>query len=255
MFTNRYLPILTLLLMSWVMMSFGQQSVPNHIRRKLKRDAARLAIRMDAQGSDLSLQRIAIPTREANFIYDLLIDVYNSDLDESNKVFDCNIRAATDVSIDKFWIIYDKNVAWASDIEDGIFDASGEMGDLLDEYDLFITNKNIWKEGQNILTIEAAKLYNIEALVQKFQHIEGLLDIVTHNTDSKPDSDIKISKIANEWRVSFEKKWTSIQGQRSHVWTFKINDQSKKVKFVTETGDDIPEWMQCQILVASLDGR
>lgn len=243
-----------IILMSCVFMSFDlnpsgfESEIPKHISRKLKRDAARLAIRMESQGEELSLQSIEIPQKKANTIYNLLAGIYDSGIGEASTVFDCNIRAATDIAIDKFWIIYEKDASWANSLSEGIYEADGDIGDLMDDYELFITEKKVWNESQNIITIESAKLYNMIALVQKFQGEEGIIDVVTNNSDMKPDSDIRVSFREESWNISFIKKWSSMGDTKSHSWTFKLNESGGDIKFVEAKGDEMPDWMRCQMI-------
>ncbi len=217
--------------------------------RKLKRDAARVAIRLEAQGDDLALQSIEIPQKKARLVYDLLVNIYESGLNEANTVYDCNIRAATDIAIDKFWIIYDRDAAWAASLNDGVYEADGAIGDLMDDYDLFITKKKTWNEDQDIITVESAILYNMNALVQKFEGKSGVVDIVTYNSDMKPDSDIDIEYRNEHWNISFTKKWSSLRDTKSHSWNFNVSESSMKASFDGETGDQMPDWMRCQLWV------
>ncbi len=227
------------------------QSTPKHVERKLKRDAARLAIRMDAQGEDPAFLQVQVPQKKAAQIYQLLLDIYNSELSEADEVFNCNLRVATDIPIDKFWIIYNKETEWASDLADGIFEVDGDLDDLLEEYDLFITDKKSWDEENDMITIESAKLYNMAALAQKFEAIEGVFKIHTHDPDISPDFDIEISNNNDEWNISFTRYWSSLQNTKSHKWIFKVTDT---VTFISESGDEFPDWMKCQ-LISNIESR
>lgn len=222
--------------------------IPKNVSRKLKRDAARIAIRMEARGEDLSLQNVEIPSTKATAIYGLLVNIFEMGNTESVRVFDCNIRAATNIAIDKFWIIYDKDASWATSLNNGVYEADGKVGELLEDYDLFITEKKNWNERQNIITIESAELYNMMALAEKFKGKEGIVDVVTQNSEMKPDSDIEVSFTEGYWNVSFVKKWSSLRNTKSHTWLFRIKESTKKVEFVEEFGDDVPDWMSCQLL-------
>lgn len=232
--------------MSW---STKDYLIPKNTSRKLKRDAARIAIRMEARGEDLSLQKVEIPSKKASAIYGLLTNIFEYGNAESTRVFDCNIRAATDIAIDKLWIIYDKDASWAKSLNNGVYEADGKVGELLEDYDLFITKKKNWNERQNIITIEAARLYNMMALAEKFKGLEGIVDVVTRNAEIKPDSDIEVSFTEGYWNISFVKKWSSLRNVKSHTWMFRIKESTQKVEFVEEFGDDIPDWMSCQLLV------
>ncbi len=235
------------------MMAMGvgiqQKDIPKHIERKLKRDATRLAIRLEAQGEDLSLQKIEISQKKTKEIYNLLVSIYQSDLPEAATVFNCNIRAATSIAIDKFWVVYDKNADWANALLDDVYEVEGKVSDLIDEYDLFITDKKTWDDSHDMLTIESTTLYNIEALAQKFQGIDGIHKIITNNLDMAPDSDIDLSFKNGNWHISFIRKWSSLQDKKSHSWNFLI-DQEGKVNLVDEKGDELPMWMQCELLLA-----
>ncbi len=219
------------------------QNTPKHIERKLKRDAARLAIRMDARGEDPAFLQVNVPEQKAKEIYAVLLDIYNSGLPEANEIFNCNLRVATDISIDKFWIIYDKEAEWADALAEGVFEVDGEMEDLLDEYDLFITDKKSWDEKNDMITIESAKLYNMAALAQKFQGLQGVSKIHTHDPDVTPDFDIAIRNESGKWKVSFTRFWSSLENTKFHKWIFEVSD---KVEFISESGDEFPDWMKCR---------
>ncbi|MGK0388987.1 MAG: hypothetical protein ACI94Y_001721 [Maribacter sp.] len=225
--------------------------IPKHVSRKLKRDAARIAIRMEARGEDLSLQKVEISSTKANAIYGLLTNIYEMGNIKSVRVFDCNIRAATNIAIDKFWIIYDKDASWAKSLNNGVYEADGKVGELFEDYDLFITEKKNWNERENIITIESAKLYNMMALAEKFKEKAGIVDVITQNSEMKPDSDIEVSFTEGYWNVSFVKKWSSLKNAKSHTWLFRIKKSTQKVEFVEEFGNDVPDWMSCQLLAGT----
>lgn len=232
-------------------MSMSQEtidySIPKHIARKLKRDAARLAIRMEADSPTSPYSEIEIPQDKAKTIFNLLEGIYDSGYSEATMVFDCNIRAATDIAIDRFWIIYEKDIDWAASFNYGEYEAEGAMGDLLDEYELLVTEKKSWNESQDIITIESTQLYNMLALVKEFEGLDGVLDIVTHNSDMKPDSDIELTYNDKIWTVSFIKKWSSLKDTKTHTWSFEVHGSTLKTEFKGETGDIIPEWMRCEL--------
>ncbi len=219
------------------------QNTPKHIVRKLKRDAARLAIRLNAQGDDPALLQIQVPEKKAQEIFEILLSIYNSKLKEADTVFNANLRVATDIPIDKFWIIYNRNAEWASDLAEGVSEVTGEMDDLLEEYDLFITDKKSWDEQNDMITIESAKLYNMSALAQKFGHLDGVDKIHTHDPDVSPDFDIDLNNKNGVWTVSFTRYWSSLQNTKSYKWTFKVTSE-KAVEFVSSSGDEIPDWMK-----------
>ncbi len=221
----------------------GKQTVPKYIERKLKRDAARLAIRMIAQGEDLSLIQVEVPKKEAKEIYDVLVSIYNSKLDKAEEIFNIDMRVATNIPIDKFWLIYEKDADWASELKNGETEVSGDIEDLIDEYDLFISDPKNWDEEHGVITINSVSLYNMTALAQKFTSISGVSQIHTHDPDIAPDFDIDIKKTGNVWEVSFTETWSSINGPKSHTWKFNVtSDASNKVEFLEEFGDDPPLW-------------
>jgi hypothetical protein len=250
---NNAILLLGLFILAFMSMSLTTDNylIPKHVSRKLKRDAARIAIRMEARGEDLSLQKVEISSEKANTIYGLLTNIFEIGNTESVRVFDCNIRAATNIAIDKFWIIYDKEASWATSLKNGVYEADGKVGELLEDYDLFITGKKNWNEKENIITIESAKLYNMMALAEKFKGKIGIVDVVTRNSEMKPDSDIEVSFTEGYWNVSFIKKWSSLRNAKSHSWLFRIKESTQKVEFVEEFGDDVPDWMSCQLLAAT----
>lgn len=240
--------------MAFVFMSmnieYSDLSIPKHIARKLKIDAARLSIRMEWEGVKVSEQNVEISSKKANLIYNVLVAVYESGSSEAQRVMDCNIRASSDIAIDRFWIVYEKNVSWAPESHnDENYEASGNIGDLLDEYDLVITKKKRWNDLHEIITIESRQLYNIKALIEKFKGEEGVQDVFPKNSDLKADSDIEISLKDGEWYVSYIKKWSSLKDSRSHKWEFEVNQSNYKSKFLGESGDIIPDWMSCELSI------
>lgn len=213
----------------------------------MKKDAARLAVRMEGEGKELSEQNIEISEEKAKLAYNILKGVYESGYTEASKVFDCNIRAASDIAIDKFWIVYDKKASWSPVFQDELYHASGNIGDLLDEYELIITEKKAWTEMEEIITVESRQLYNMKVLIEEFKGAEGILDIFTRNSEIKPDSDIQISFSDEKWNIAFIKKWSSLKDSKSHRWMFEVNESDFKAKFKGESGDIIPDWMSCEL--------
>ncbi len=228
-----------------------ERVIPKNMERKLRKDAARIAIRMESQGDELVMQSVEIPKKKSSLIYDILATIYLSDISEARRVFDCNVRASSDIAIDKFWIVYRKDADWAELLGEGVSEAEGEVGDLMEDYELFITKKRNWDSEHDIITIESAQLYNIAALSNKFMGIEGVEEVKVNNStnalDTKSD-DIQLNRSENKWMMKFIRNWSEIGGTtKSHTWSFAIEQELSSVEFKGEEGDDFPDWMRCQV--------
>ena len=67
----------------------GQGNIPANVARKIRRDAARLALRIEGEKEDLRYQSVGIPKDRLNGIYNILSNIYN--LDEVGKSIEkCN---------------------------------------------------------------------------------------------------------------------------------------------------------------------
>ena len=90
-----------------------QNDIPKSLERKFRRDAARLALRLEAQKEDLRYLNITIPQPTIEMVYNLLTQVYSSD-ETAKSIAKCNVHTFPNPSIDQLVIIYEKDIDWAA---------------------------------------------------------------------------------------------------------------------------------------------
>ncbi len=234
-------------------LSKGQKShfITSKISKKenlrLQRDAARLSLRLLSSYDDLKFESIEISESEAISIYNALLAVQLSDLDAAQVVASCRIHTTPQPAIDNFKIIYNRNVTWANKLREGINETTDTyFNELLEKYDLFIVKHVQWDETLDAIILQSSRPYNIAALVNKFNNIEGIEKVETHNkiVDGR---DVEISRRNGAWKVKYFLKWGScINGcDEFHSWSFEVKD-SGEVTFLEENGTPVPDWIQCE---------
>lgn len=226
----------------------SQNEIPKRLIRKFKRDAARLALRMEAQNEDLRYLNINIPKINIDNIYKVLTNIYLSD-DTAKSITNCNVHTFPNPSIDHFVLIFNRNVAWANLLREGITETSNEdINDLLHEYDLIIEKHVQWNDTQDAITIRSTEPLNMEALANEFYNIDGVEEI-DFGLPKIEGNDIQVKRIANGWEVNYILKFGShISGNgKTHIWSYQANDNGS-VKFLSESGDPVPDWMRCETL-------
>lgn len=221
--------------------------IPKRLVRKFKRDAARLALRMESQKEDLRYQNINISQSNIDNIYKILTNIYLED-ETAKSIADCNVHTFPDPSIDHFVIIFDREVSWADLLRDGITETSSdEINELMDEYDLIIEKHVQWNDAQDAITIRSAEPLNMAALANEFYNVEGVAEI-DFGLPKIGGNDIQIRRVADGWEVEYILKFGSyINGNGSkHTWVYKVLDGGN-VQFVAENGDPVPAWMRCEV--------
>ena len=145
-------------------------------------------------------------------------------------------------------VIYDKNVAWARPLTEGINETnSAKINDLLDKYSLVIEKHINWTDNHDAITLRSRDPLNIAALANEFQNIDGVTEIDL-GIPKILGNDINAWRVAGGWEIEYIMRfgsWSAGKGKQ-HVWKFKFND-SGKTQFLSEWGDEIPAWMQCDL--------
>jgi hypothetical protein len=231
---------------------FAQQNkvasdIPKEIQRKIRRDAARLAIRlMASNGEDLRYQPISIPKDKVESIYAALMNVYKSG-DQPKSIERCNVHTFPDPSIDHIIVIFKKDAAWAAPLQKGVTETtSASFNALLDNYDLVIEKYVQWNDTQHALTIRSKESLNMAAIANEFYNIEGVTEIDL-NIPKVSGSDIKIKRKADAWEIEYILKFGGAYSEKNgkiHSWKYKTTDNGS-VTFLSETGEPIPTWMKC----------
>ena len=220
--------------------------LPKRLERKYKRDAARLALRMEGAEDELRYGNIMIPRENMENIFDILSSVYFSD-ETAKSIARCNVHTFPNPSIDHCKIIFDRNVDWAEPLREGITETnSDEINDLLDDYDLIIENHERWTDDQDVIVIRSKEPINMAAISNEFYNVEGVVE-VDLGIPEIGGNDINISRLDGGWQIVYTLTIGgaySKEGGKKHVWTYKALDNGV-ITFISETGEPIPAWMKC----------
>ncbi len=230
-------------------------TIPDYVKRKMDRDAARLAI-LEGKG-ELSLKSIHIPKELKETYFKILMAIYLDDSAEADKIRDCGISASSTTPIDKFKLVFSKDMDWGQKFEEfGELDEEVDFFDLMEEYELTPTNHLNWNEKQEAFVMESVALYNMSALATKFSSFEGVEGIEFENDFAGDREDITIESTSNGWNVSFIRKWSKLGSDqlKSHKWTFHVTPDMK-VSFVGESGDELPDYLKCELGPKQYSGR
>ena len=218
--------------------------VSRNLTRKLKRDAARLALRLN-EGEDLRFQSIHIPQRDMNAIYEALLGMYQAD-DGVRSVFRCNVHTRPDPSIDHMLIIFDRDVEWAGPLREGRHETTSiTFNDLLYEYDLIIEKHVQWDDARDAVAIRSKRPLNMASLANEFHNLEGVQEIDL-GLAKEMGNNITATRVTGGWRFSFDLSFGSLaeKGEKVHRWVYEFSDAGE-VKKVSEAGDPVPDWMRC----------
>jgi len=219
--------------------------VPMRLTRKFKRDAARLALRLEASKEDLRYQNIVIPKSNVENIYEILTNIYRQN-ETAQSISKCNVHTFPNPSIDHLVIIFDREIEWAEPLLEGISETdSDEFNALLEDYDLIIDKHVQWDDENDAITLRSREPLNMSALANEFYNIEGVKSIDL-GIPKIGGNDINIQRINEGWEVQYILRFGSyISGKgKVHIWTYNAMDNGN-VHFVNESGDPVPEWMRC----------
>ncbi|MFT5385158.1 MAG: hypothetical protein ACI8VT_003133, partial [Saprospiraceae bacterium] len=214
--------------------------------RKFKRDAARLALRMESKKEDLRYLNIVIPRDNIENIYDMLTNIYVGN-EVAKSIAECNVHTFPNPSIDHLVIIFDRDIEWAAPLREGISETdNNDINDLMDDYDLIIEKHIQWNDTKDALTIRSKEPLNMAALANEFYNIEGVSSIDL-GIPEIGGNDINIERISNGWEVQYVLRFGSyISGKgQVHIWKFNAFDDGS-IEMISEDGDAIPEWMRCE---------
>jgi hypothetical protein len=224
-----------------------QTEIPKRLERKFRRDAARLALRLNAEREDLRYQSIPIPRQNIESFYNILSGIYLNN-ETAKSIEKCNVHTFPDPSIDHFVVIFDKAVEWAEPLRQGISETTNdEINDLLDDYDLIIEKHVQWNDTQDAITIRSKEPLNMAALANEFYNIDGITEIDL-GIPKAGGSDIQLRRV-HGWEVEYILRFGSyISGEgKAHIWNYKALDNGQII-FVSESGDEIPSWMRCNFV-------
>ena len=222
--------------------------IPKRLTRKFRRDAARLALRLEANKEDLRYLNIVIPKDIIENIYNILTNIYLKN-ETAQSIAKCNVHTFPNPSIDHLVLVFERDIEWAEPLIDGISETdSDEINELLERFDLIIEKHVQWNDTDDAITLRSKEPLNMAALANEFYNVEGVtsIDLGIPKIDG---NDINISRVENGWAVQYILRFGSfISGKgKSHIWTYNAMDDGN-IEFISEEGDPIPEWMRCEFL-------
>ncbi len=218
--------------------------VSRNLDRKLKRDAARLALRLN-DGEDLRFQAIRIPQRDMDDLYTALLAMYKAD-EGVRAVFRCNVHTRPDPSIDHMLIKFDKTIDWAAPLREGRHETTSiTLNDLLYEHDLIIEKHIQWDDTRDAIAIRSKKPLNMASLANEFHNIEGVSEIDL-GLAKDSGNDITAMRTSTGWRFNFALSFGSLaeKGEKTHNWQYEVAEGGL-VRKISEGGDPVPDWMRC----------
>ncbi|MEM8909390.1 MAG: hypothetical protein AAGD05_16205, partial [Bacteroidota bacterium] len=225
------------------------------LTRKFRRDAARLALRLESKREDLRYQNIIIPKDNIENIYDVLTNIYINN-ETAQSISKCNVHTFPNPSIDHLVIVFDRDADWAEPLQEGISETdSDEINELLEDYDLIIEKHVQWNDTEDAITVRSKEPLNMSALANEFYNIEGV-NSIDLGIPKIGGNDIIINRLDGGWEVQYILRFGSfVSGKgKKHTWTYNAMDDGKII-FVTENGDPVPEWMRCHFEEINLANR
>jgi hypothetical protein len=221
--------------------------LPKEVARKLRRDAARIALRLAANGEDPRYLGIYIPKESMEQVFGALSNVYLAD-ERGKSIEKCNIHTFPNPSIDHLVIIYEKNIGWAKPLANGLSETDNKtINDLLDKYKLVIEKHVNWTDNQDAITIRSKEPINMAAIANEINNVEGVVE-VDLGIPKVVGNDITSKRINGAWELDYILRfgsWATGKG-KSHVWKYRVTDAGK-VNFVNESGEPVPYWMKCTV--------
>lgn len=225
----------------------SKNAVPASIDRQFKRDAARMALRLETDKEDARYLPVAISRENINSLYKALSNIYIHD-ETGKSIARCNIHTFPNPSIDHVVIIYKRSADWAVPLSQGISETTNkEFNRLLDQYDLAIEKHVQWNDTQDALTLRSKEPLNMAALAGQFDNISGIVQ-VDLGLPKFGGNDIKAKRISGGWEIDFIYSFGATAGStgKQHSWKFKALD-SGQVTLLKESGEPLPAWMKCDV--------
>ncbi len=222
--------------------SLSKGDVPTSIDRQFRRDAARLALRLDSEKDDVRYLPVGINRDNLMSLYRALCNIYTQD-ETGKSIARCNVHTFPNPSIDHLVIIYRRNVDWAGPLSKGITETTNrELNKLLDQYDLAIERHVQWNDTQDAITLRSKEPLNMAAISERFRDIPGVMQIDLGQAKFS-GNDIRAKRIGGGWEIEFV---LAIGVNQQHSWKFKALDNNQ-VSLLKESGNPMPSWMKCNI--------
>jgi hypothetical protein len=223
----------------------GNDEIPTFIKRQFKRDASRLALRIESEKDDLRFMDFNIPKTNFNAIYNGLCNLYTKD-NNVKSILKCNISTFPDIAIDQCIVIFNKNVDWAAPLRQGINETTNpQFNKIIDKFQLVIEKYVQWNEGRDAITIRSKEAMNIASIATEIQNIPGV-STVDLSIPRLKGNDIKVKRITGGWEFDFLLNVGNAIDNKLHSWKYKCLD-SGTIQFISESGDPIPSHMRCMM--------
>jgi hypothetical protein len=218
----------------------NKSGLPTSLDRQLRRDAARLALRLEGEKEDVRFLPVVISRDNINGIYKAIYNIYTTD-EAGKSIARCNIHTFPNPSIDHLVVIYRRDAPWAAPLRQGITETTNkDLNQLLDQYDLAIERSMQWNDTQDAMTLRSKEPLNMAALADRFRDIGGVMQ-TDLSSPKLGGNDIKARRVQGGWEIDFV---LSISGNKQHTWKFKATD-SGQTTLLKETGEPLPDWMKC----------
>ncbi|MBL7814878.1 MAG: hypothetical protein JNL70_07705 [Saprospiraceae bacterium] len=219
-----------------------KSNVPTSIDRQFKRDAARLALRLDAEKEDVRYLPTNISRDNLTSLYKALCNIYLQD-ETGKSIARCNIHTFPNPSIDHLVVIYRRNIDWAAPLSKGITETTNrDFNKLLDQYDLAIERHVQWNDNQDAITLRSKEPLNMAAIAERFRDIQGVVQIDLGQAKFS-GNDIRAKRVGGGWEIEFI---LAIGINQQHSWKFKATDNNQ-VSLLKESGTPLPAQMKCNL--------
>jgi len=228
-----------------------ERDIPKDLIRKFQRDAARLALRIEAQKQDLSRLSINIPKGNIEVFFNILTQIYMQD-ETAKAIARCEVHTFPNPSTDQVTVIYDKNVEWAALLRQGLTEkGQSTINDLLERYDLRIEKHLQWNDTQDAIVVRSLEPLNMTALAKEFHALPGVSN-VNLDVPTEMGNDIQIERINGGWEVNYIIRFGQMPGEsKSHIWTYHAMDDNT-IRLANESGAPIPSWLRCDLFSETL---
>ncbi|NJL74914.1 MAG: hypothetical protein HC892_07675 [Saprospiraceae bacterium] len=217
----------------------GTNSLPNHVARLFRIDAARMALRTY---DDLPNAPIQIEETQIETYFSLLVRIYETDA-VAKSLVQCGIHTNDFPSTAYLVVVYDPSVEWAEPLRRGVTTTKNAQINKLVEMNELILETQTDEKGEALLIFRAVEPLNMAALGRELSTIAGVkrLDIPSNTSQS---SDIQIQRIGNVWEVNYVFFFKEENITQQHRWIYQVNDDGN-VDLISETGAPVPEGMSC----------
>lgn len=218
-------------------------TAPDSVVSLYQQDADRLTIKWIYENELPAQNEVEIPEELSNTFLDALIAVYNAtDLAARDSVIEMfNIHTWHTPTVDILELNADGDLAWMNDLQNGIFPTgNSEVNSLLETYELEVLEYYDYVTLENhTVMFYSADNYNIEALGELFEEIEGVVS-AGGTWFAGDGGDIQAMINEDHVELIYEHAWGDCPAGciYSHFWKFRVYDDCS-VEFVTSYGTPV----------------